>query len=496
MSAAGLVTGLAGQGTAGAAPPGRLPGRVPGPPRADDADWRWLRRHLSPKGRLYRPGEEPFEKLATPWNLRYADHRPAGIVACATAADVQAAVRWARTCGMPLVPRSGGHNYAGYSTTPGLLISLRPMNEIARRGDRLWVCGGATNADVFESGARKTGLYVPGGRCMGVGVAGLTLGGGLGFNDRKWGLTCDRLVETEVVLADGSLVRASRDECSDLFWACRGGAGGNFGINTGFLYDPVDVGRVAATVFEMSFALEEGVKVMRCLQHLLAEDDPEHDLDVRIEFGNPGTGPRGARLAVLGQYLGDKMTLYRRLQPLLRLRPRSCHIGTTGFWAAQKRLSMVSEHEAMTSRSLVPCRWLDDEAVCAIIEWIREWRPGRPGNTGYVTLFAMGGAIADLAPRATAFPHRKATFVMDIGASWDNACPDEVVDGLLAQTRAMHRCLSRLLGTRAAYVNFPDPDLPDWPTAYYGGNYRRLTQVKKRYDPDWVFRYPQGVRPY
>ncbi|WP_067820561.1 FAD-binding oxidoreductase [Actinomadura kijaniata] len=458
-------------------------------------DWRHLRRELSARGRLYRPGDPQFGRLAPPWNLRYADRRPAGIVVCATPKDVQVAVRWARRTGMPLMPRSGGHSYAGYSTTPGLLISLAPMRRITRRGDRLWVGGGATNADVFDAGEHKTGLYVPGGRCLGVGVAGLTLGGGLGFNDRKWGLTCDHLVATDVVLADGTLVRASRKHDQDLWWACRGGAGGNFGINTGFEFDTVDVSRTAATVFALTFRLNQGTKVMRILQHHLLARDTRHNLDVRVGFGNPGTGAGHAHIAVLGQYLGDIDALRRELKPLLRLRPSKHRLRHSGFWTAQQRLSMKSEHEAMASRSLVPDRWLEDDAVHLITHQISGWRPGRRGNSAFVTLFAMGGAIARLDPADTAYPHRRATFVIDIGTSWKPGTPDHVVNALLAQTHTTHHALSDALRTRAAYVNFTDPDLHDWPTAYYADNYTRLTHVKRHYDPDWVFRYPQGIHP-
>ncbi len=133
-------------------------------------------------------------------------------------------------------------------------------------------------------------------------MAGLTLGGGLGFNDRKWGLTCDRLAETRVVLADGTVVRAAGDENADLFWACRGGAGGNFGINTAFVFDAVPVNQLRATVFSLSFSLSASLGVVNELQHLL-DTDRSDDLDVRIGFKHAGTG--GTTLWVLGQRLGS-----------------------------------------------------------------------------------------------------------------------------------------------------------------------------------------------
>ncbi|MFI1028702.1 FAD-binding oxidoreductase [Streptomyces sp. NPDC020951] len=466
----------------------------PGGHAPDFAAWRALRRSLSPGATLFRPTSEDYRLLALPDNLRYAGVLPAGIVACATDGDVQACVRWSAAHGLPFAPRSGGHNYAGYSTTRGLLISLRRMNGVAVDETRLLLGGGATNSDVYA--ARAANLYFPGGRCPGVGVAGLTLGGGLGFNDRKWGLTCDRLAETRVVLADGSLVRASDTENPDLFWACRGGAGGNFGINTGFVFDATSVADQVATVFELSFDPRTAVRLMDLLQEIL-RSDRGNDFDIRIGFKNPGDGTP-AVIAALGQRLGTEDELNALLAPVLELGPTRRFIEQRHFWDAQDRLmEQPGPGSATASKSLAPNRWLSPGTVESIVEWVRAWRPGTPGNAGYVTLFAMGGSSGEPTATDTAYPHRDATFVIDIGTHWDPAAPPEVVQDLLAQTRAMHRTLRHDLRTSAAYVNFPDPDLRQWQTAYYGPNYDRLLEVKHRYDPTGLFRYDQaiGVHP-
>lgn len=163
-----------GSGIAAATPSRQLP---------DPSAWRELRRLLSPAALLVRPGDPDYATRAAADNQRYASVRPAGVLACATEGDVAVALRWCAKHGVPFAPRSGGHNYAGYSTTTGLVISLRGMNQVAPQRNRLHLGGGATNSDVYA--ARAAGLYFPGGRCPGVGVAGLTLGGGLGFNDRN-----------------------------------------------------------------------------------------------------------------------------------------------------------------------------------------------------------------------------------------------------------------------------------------------------------------------
>lgn len=485
---AGATSAAAG---AGAALTGAYPSRpAAATPRrsSEPAIWRELRGTVSPAARLYRPGDHGYPAHATADNQRYASIRPAGVLSCATQDDVTAAVRWCAKHGVPFAPRSGGHNYAGYSTTRGLVISLRPIRHVVPQGRRLRVGGGATNSDVYA--ARDANLYFPGGRCPGVGVAGLTLGGGLGFNDRKWGLTCDRLVETRVVLADGTVVRAADDENADLFWACRGGAGGNFGINTSFVFDAVPVGRLRATVFDLSFDLRVAVEVMNELRHVL-DADRRGDLDLRISFKHAGDGTTA--LAVLGQRLGPEEGLRRLLGPLLRLRPAKAFIEERGFWPAQDYLMAPGAVESHASKSLVPERWLTPGTVAAVAEWARAWRPGPARATGFVSLFAMGGSSDAPRPDETAYPHRRATFVIDIGTSWRPGTAPAEVTPLLEQIGAAHHTLRHRLRTDAAYVNFPDPDLRDWQHAYYGANYDRLVEVKHRYDPTGLFRYAQAV---
>ncbi|GGT42894.1 FAD-binding oxidoreductase [Streptomyces purpureus] len=492
VAAAGSLIGLgSGARWATARPRSQAPAARPPFTREDvePGAWRELRRSLSPAAALYRPGAPEYATRAAPDNQRYASVRPAGVLACATEEDVATAMRWCAKHHVPFVPRSGGHNYAGYSTGPGLVIGLRALKEVVPQGRRLRLGGGATNSDVYA--AREFDLYFPGGRCPGVGVAGLTLGGGLGFNDRKWGLTCDRLTETRVVLADGTVVRAADDENADLFWACRGGAGGNFGINTGFVFDAVRVGRLRATVFDVTFGLDAGVKVMEELRYVL-DGDRHHDFDVRIGFKHAGDGTTS--LWLLGQRLGDADSLRRLLGPLLHLRPTRTVIEEHGFWSAQNRLMETpGAKDAYASKSLVPDRWPGPDTVAAVGDWVRGWQPGPGRATGYITLFAMGGESAAPHPYETAYPHRRATFVIDIGTHWKPGTPHSEVRALLEQTRAAHHMLGRRLSTRAAYVNFPDPDLHDWQHAYYGPNYDRLVAVKRRYDPEGLFRYQQAV---
>ncbi|WP_320783007.1 FAD-binding oxidoreductase [Streptomyces sp. CRN 30] len=462
-----------------------------GGPELPATAWRQLERLLSGGAGLYRPKDAPYERLVLPNNRRYAAVRPAGIAACATEGDVRAALGWAAGHELPFAVRSGGHSFAGFSTTTGLLISLRRMRSVVPSGDDLLlVGGGALVSDVYD--ARDAHRYVPGGRCPTVGMAGLALGGGLGFNDRKWGMTCDRLAETRLVLPDGSLVRASERENADLFWACRGGGGSNFGINTGFAFHAVDVSEQSAAVFDLTFPAVRGIEVMDAVQDVLAADR-HHDFDLQITFRNHGDGS-APTLSLLGQRLGGEDALRRALAPVLSLTPAKEFLAERHFWDAQKYLfTAPAKAEAGAFKSLVAERRIDPHSVADMIDWVEEWRPGKERNGSYVALFAMGGAGTARPMDATAYPHRRASFVIDIGTHWHPGAPRHVVDRLLVQQRALHRTLRRGLHASGAYVNFADPDLPDWQHAYYRDNYERLRAVKRHYDPDDLFRHAQSI---
>ena len=226
-------------GTAAAAPLAFLAGRRTGPGRPAASrlgpDWDQLDRVL--RGKLLRPDDAGYADAIKIWNLRYASTRPAGVALVADAKDVAAAIAWARDNRVEMVARSGGHSYAGYSTTPGLVINLNGMTNVAvdRAAGTLTTFGAAKNKDVAAAG-RPHGRALPGGQCPTVGVAGFVLGGGLGFHMRQHGLGIDSLLSTEMVAADGRLLRVSVKEHPDLFWALRGGGGGNFGINTSFTF--------------------------------------------------------------------------------------------------------------------------------------------------------------------------------------------------------------------------------------------------------------------
>src|SRR5215218_4663409 len=199
-------------------------------------DWDALERNI--QGGVARPGSPAYRAARRPFNARFHDVRPSVIVSCASPQDVSEAIGFARRHGLELAARSGGHSFAGHSTTSGMLVDVSPMRSVSVAGDVATVGAGARLGEVYEA-LQDHDLTIPGGTCPPVGIAGLTLGGGLGILGRKYGVTSDRLVEAEVVLADGRFLRCDDGHEADLFWALRGAGAGNFGVVTTLVFRAV-----------------------------------------------------------------------------------------------------------------------------------------------------------------------------------------------------------------------------------------------------------------
>ncbi|MHB8631054.1 MAG: FAD-binding oxidoreductase, partial [Candidatus Limnocylindria bacterium] len=202
------------------------PAPSPGPP-----DWQALGARL--RGTLVRTGDSAYDSARLLYNTRFDGLRPQAIARCASVADVQACIEFARRNGIAIAARSGGHSYGGWSGGPGLVVDVAGLASIDVRGDTAAIGAGVRLADAYAAvGARGRGIAA--GSCPTVGIAGLTLGGGLGVLSRAWGLTCDSVVSVDLVTADGTVRTADAQRDPELFWALRGGGGGNFGIVTSF----------------------------------------------------------------------------------------------------------------------------------------------------------------------------------------------------------------------------------------------------------------------
>jgi FAD/FMN-containing dehydrogenase len=445
--------------------------------------WSDLARRLS--GQLVRPGAASWSRIVTPNNLVFNTAFPAGVARCANPNDVAQSILWAREYTVPFVARCGGHSYAGYSTTPGLMIDLallrgmdfNPTTRVATVG------GGMLNSTLYPA-LQKLGVTITHGRCPTVGVGGFFLGGGIGFNMRAHGLACDQLVGTQLVTADGQA--RTVDPKSDLFWACRGGAGGNFGINTSFSVQTFNV-PAPLTVFSLSWTAKPR-DVYAAL--MAALDGAPSGLGSRLQI----TAGQSPSVQLLGQLVGTPDQVRNILRPAYAIAaPDSEQIEEMSYWTAQvKFLSELGSPGFYQERSRFFKGGLSAAAIDTAFDWARRW----PGTTqgAHMVLFQTGKEVNALPPDATAFVHRDSDWLMTINLSWGSDTSDE----LLKQNRDwLNGFYGAMIAfaTPGSYQNFPDPSLANYLESYYLTNLPKLRQVKKEVDPTRVFTYPQAIPP-
>lgn len=471
----------------GASVPGRSSAAV------RPTQWQELRRHLH--GRLLRPGTRGYGATASPYNRRYELVHPQAIAECADVADVRQCLMWARSHHVPFAVRSGGHSYAGYSATDGLLISLAPLRSIKPdiAGGTVTLGAGVQNRHVFRA-LPPLDLAVPNGRCPTVGMGGYVLGGGFGFNSRKLGLASDNLVRTSIVTADGNLVTCDEGSHPDLFWALRGGGGGNFGVNTEFVLRTHPIGPLS--VYRLRWRWEEAPKVLAAAQELMASAPDALSARAGLDVATPRA--RGGRpdlsVSILGQYFGrqDRLTallspLLKTAQPTERVIRDATHAEAVAFFAANVPVGRFTEKS-----SYIGPQGFTSEFIQTSMAWIEKW-PGSANTTAVgVTLFAWGGAMGRPSPTETAFVHRDASWLSVIGASWGKNDSASVVNANLAWLGSFASAVAPYV-TDHAYQNFADPALVNWAPAYYGENLPRLMKVKQTLDPDNLFSFPQSI---
>ncbi|MFC1414135.1 FAD-binding oxidoreductase [Streptacidiphilus sp. N1-12] len=459
-------------------------GLVAAPP-----DWSALKARLA--GRLLQPGDPGYGVARVGFNELNDGQFPAAVARCTSVADVQACLDAARGHGVPIAARSGGHSYLGYSVpNGGLVMDLRPLARIQTQSDgAVRVGAGARLIEVYAALARA-GRLMPAGSCPTVGVSGLALGGGIGVLARKYGLTCDRLVSAEVVTADSRVVTASACSEPDLYWALRGGGGGNFGVVTGFTFSTEAVPDL--TVFSLAFPAGSAASVTGAWQDWVAGAPPDLWSNCVVSGGTPPTCQVGGCLVGTAKELNpllDRLVAAAGTRPVSRSAQGKSYLDAMKYMAGCANDTIAQCHlkseggrlprEAFVAVSRMLPAALDPQAMVRLMT-------GRDGID--LLLDSLGGAVADLAPDATAFPHRTALASAQVYASATHAnraavtaAVDGIRDGLAA------------LGATGAYVNYIDAGLPDWGTAYYGDNLARLKSVSEQYDPDQVFAFPQSV---
>ncbi|WP_037649971.1 FAD-binding oxidoreductase [Streptomyces flavidovirens] len=445
-------------------------------------------------GRVITPGDEVYDEARRVWNGA-VDRHPGVIAQCTGAADVLAALRCAREAGLLVAVRGGGHNVAGTAVCDdGLVIDLSPMRALhvdpGRRTAR--VEGGALWGDVDQV-TQGFGLATPGGIVSHTGVAGLTLGGGIGWLMRKHGLTADNLTAADVVTADGQLRRASDEDDPDLLWALRGG-GGNYGVVTSFTFrlHPVGPQVLAGPVL---WPMEDTADVLRHYRDVVAGSAPPELTTIVNLRKAPPLPAIPAELhkrpvcAVQACWAGDLDAGERALRALRSYgRPLLDLVAPRPYTAWQSMFNSAVPHGWHYYWKSTNLARLEDAAIDVLAE--HSLRVASPRS--YTLLFHLGGAIADIGEDDTAYAHRRAAHNLNINGVWQPGEP--IGDQERAWTRDFFTAIEP--HRSGAYVNFLGEEGADRVRQAYGERtYTRLRQLKARYDPENVFRFNQNIPP-
>ncbi|MBO0840272.1 MAG: FAD-binding oxidoreductase [Sciscionella sp.] len=477
-AAAGLAGCQTVAGTGAAAAATTSTGTSAGPPSTAMAhkpiDYHALAKRLS--GKLILPGDPGYPRASQSYNPNFDGRKPAAIAQVANPADVQRCVEAAAESGTPIAARSGGHSYAGYSTPNGaLVVDLANLHGVALdRAGNATIGAGTKLAEVYD-GVAGAGRALPGGSCPTVGIAGLTLGGGVGVLTRAYGLTCDRLVSAQLVTADGRLRTVSANAEPDLFWALRGGGGGNLGIVTSLAFR-TEAAPPQLAAFTVRFGGGTAADVFGAWQQWLPNSPAALWTKCTLVSGSSPS----ARLT--GCYIGSTSALTPLLNDLIKrtsATPTGKTISGLDYASAMRYFAGSSARESFAASSSMLRRPADAGKIASIAT----------GETGSEIMFdALGGAVAALKPTDTAFAHRSSLATTQIyRGSTPSTAPaaTKTVD-------AMRDALTGVLGV-GGYVNYIDPTMPNWGSAYYGDNLSKLHGVARRYDPHGVFTFAQSI---
>ncbi|MGW0561404.1 FAD-binding oxidoreductase [Streptomyces sp. NPDC003016] len=443
------------------------------------------------RGPVVTPEDEGYDEARTVYNAMI-DKRPAAVVRCAGAGDVMAAVDFARENGLDLAVRGGGHSVPGFGTCDGGVVAdlsrmrgvrVDPVRRTARAE------GGATWGD-FNAAAHAFGLATTGGIISTTGVGGLTLGGGIGHLARGLGLSCDNLVSADVVTADGRLLVVSEEEHDDLFWALRGG-GGNFGAVTSFEFRLAPVGDIYGG--PILYELEDAATVLRGFRELIAEAPEELGVFPAFQIAPPLPFiPRDRHgdtfILLVTCWAGPLDEGQRALQPFHDLAPVVAeHVGPMPYPA------LNSAFDALVPPGLQHY-WKANfvtELSDAAIEAHLEHGPRVPAVNSTVHIYPVNGACHRVAPDETAFAYRDASFATVVAGMWPDPADNEANT---AWVRDYYRATAPH-SEEGGYVNFMAGDDQDRIRANYRGNYDRLVEVKRAYDPGNLFHLNQNITP-
>ncbi len=443
------------------------------------------------RGEVIAPGDADYEEARKVHN-GMIDKRPAAVIRVANAGDVMRAVRYAREGGLAVAIRGGGHSAPGFGTCDGgVVIDLSKLRgvRVDPRAKTARAEGGATWGD-FNAATHAFGLATTGGIISTTGIAGLTLGGGIGYLTRGLGLSLDNLISADVVTADGKMVIASERDNPDLFWALRGG-GGNFGVCTSLEYKLHPVQNVYWG--PMFYEIKETANVLRFFRDYIKTAPEQMGAFPAFQIAPPlpfiPENRHGDMFcAMIACWAGDPEEGERRFKPFHDVAEVKAEmVGPVPYPAINAAFDGLFPKGIRQYWKGNFVKELSDEAIAEHVKH----GPKAPNVSSTMHLYPIDGACHRVAADATAFGHRDANFAMVVLASSNDSSQDEA-------NKKWVRDYSKAIAPfseAGGYVNFMDEDDDKRVKANYGANYGRLASIKRKFDPDNVFRINQNINP-
>lgn len=428
-----------------------------------------------------------YEERRKSWN-RAIEKYPLVIVYCHNNEDVRNSIVWARENSLPIRIRSGSHHYEGYSTgNDVVVIDISKMNEIYidEESGKVKIQGGVRNRELYEA-TGKRGYPFPGGGCPTVGVTGLVLGGGWGYSSRFLGLACDSLVELELINYEGEIIKANENENSDLFWACRGAGGGNFGVVVSMTLNlPEKMDKV--TLINMDFPnmeLKEKVQFIKLWQ----EEYKTLDYRANFKLGIYNSLEKGKGIKITGLFYGDKEEAKKIVAPFKTIASSGEFIldYTSVLDGNRKIQDSHPDYESYKSSGRFVFRDYNEDEIRNIINLVDERAQGAYYTA--VSLYGLGGVVQDKDNEETSFNYRDARFIMGFQSVWE-----EAKYAPINREWVVEKFSYIMKITKGSFVNFPLGELGDYEKEYFGYHVKRLRKIKKEYDPLNVFGFLQGI---
>jgi FAD/FMN-containing dehydrogenase len=452
-------------------------------------------------GEVLVPGSPAYESARRSQIARFDDVRPRAVVHCRRPEEVAQALASAREDGLHVALRSGGHCFAGRSSTTGVVIDMSAVNEVSISDGVVTVGAGARLGDVYDALAAD-GRTIAAGCGPTVGIAGLTLGGGLGILGRSHGLTADQLVAARAVLADGRIVDCDEHHHADLFWALRGAGGGQFAAVVQLVLRTLPA--PGATGFHLAWPWPVAAAVAHAWQ-AWAPDAPSA-IAASLLVQGPSDADVLPLVTVFGVVLDQESAAREALDELIAsvgAPPTKTNFAPGPYREVKRYLAEYDVHsgerrpvEREPGHSYSKSEFFRRELPADVIaELLAQFADGRPQREARVLDFTpWAGAYNRVPVDATAFPHRAERFLLKQEVVVDATAPEaerQAACGWLSRSWA----LVHEWGSGGVYPNFPDPELDDWGRAYHGPNLDRLRQVKGTYDPENVFRFEHSIEP-